>query len=830
MITKGLRRIIVALAVALGCSALLTFEIAERAPSANLAQAAWSWDSTPVTTTYLTYELQNGYVHNWLVAGAETKPPDQTEDTAGITRLPTENAPFVHDGLKMRWTYYKTLDDHFIDLAVTGDPRSAHVWAYAQVEVPSTREVILVLTAYGPTALWVNGEPLSGLDIEHGSAAKHVSLPARLNAGQNEVLLRFEIPAVSSFSVGGALQIVQTGSSEPLLVLLPTETPDVALRQYYERLLETAYLESVVDVRGDRIRVNWPTDLELSGQCEVQIQDACHRIYVEQSPFVEAGLSINAGHPARIWEGDYFVVFRAPIMTYYYGLRYQYKLPVHIVDNAYSTKPYGTYADRRLEALQDAAKRENSVFSDIARLALGAGADLDAEQLTALVEHAGAVESDVEWVGVLGLVTRLTTAGALDAPSRSAVEASLAARLSEQSSASADCPLPTLTWRLLAGQLYPQRILNAAGHTGATLRRQSQRQLWSELKQQTAFTAGEESCSLEDNVVALAHLLDLAEEARLRELSHSVLDDLFLALDQYALQGVLSSAFSRTTALMATSHRLSDAAGISRLLWGVGAYNRHTAGTVSLALSSYEPLGLAYTLASDESTATWAQTPLGTERPVWQALLSNQSRLKQALYRTPNVMLDSVSGYHPGVRGTDEHLWQATLGPDAVVFVNHPANLSETSNHLPNRWLGNVSVPVVAQWRETLIAIHALPEDDWLGFTHAYFPAFAFDEIAFEDNWVFARKDDGYVALTASQPLDPIRSGSTAYHELRAYGQHTIWLCIVGTHATDGAFATFRKAVLALDITFGDLDVRMQTLGGEELTFAWGKTLRIKDG
>ena len=827
---RRVRRIIVALTLALGCCALLTFAIAKRAPSTSLAQAAWSWDATPVTTTYLTYKLQNGYVHNWLVAGAETKPADQTEDIAGITRLPSENALFVHNGLKMRWTYYKTLDDHFIDLTITSDPRPAHVWAYAQVEVPSAREVAFVLTTYGPTALWINGEPLSGLDVEREATAKSTSLPARLNTGHNEILLRFETPDSYPFSVGGALQIVKAGVPEHLPILLPTEVFDVALRQYYERLLETAYLESTVDVRGNHIRAHWPTDLELSGQCEVQIQDARHRIYMEQSPFVEAGLSIDAGHPARLWEGDYFVVLRTPITAYYNGLRYQYKLPVYVVDNAYSTEPYGTYAGRRLEALEDAAKRENSVFSEIARLALGTSEDLDAEQLTALVEHAGAVESDVEWVGILGLITRLTAAGTLDAATRSAVEELLAANLPKRPPASAGCSLPALTWRLLTGQLYPERILDTAGHNGATLHRQSERQLWSRLRQQMAFTTAGENCSLEANIVALAHLLDLAEDARLREMSHAALDDLFLALDQYAFQGVLSSAFSRTDAPMATSHRLSDVAGISRLLWGVGVYNRHVAGTVSLTVSSYEPLEMAYTLASAEADVTWTQTPLATERPVWQALLSNQPQLTQALYRTPDVMLDSVSGYRPGEHGVDERLWQATLGPDAVVFVNHPTNLGESSDHLPNRWLGNVSLPAVAQWQETLIAIHALPEDDWLGFTHAYFPAFAFDEIAFEDNWVFGKKGEGYVALTASQPLASVRSGPTAYHELRAYGQHTSWICIVGTHTADGTFAAFRKAVLALDVAFGDLDVQMQTLGGEELSFAWGESLRVRNG
>ena len=40
-------------------------------------------------------------------------------------------------------------------------------------------------------------------------------------------------------------------------------------------------------------------------------------------------------------------------------------------------------------------------------------------------------------------------------------------------------------------------------------------------------------------------------------------------------------------------------------------------------------------------------------------------------------MLSSAQDYHPGAKGSREHIWQATLGPAAVVFVTHPANSSE---------------------------------------------------------------------------------------------------------------------------------------------------------
>ena len=58
-----------------------------------------------------------------------------------------------------------------------------------------------------------------------------------------------------------------------------------------------------------------------------------------------------------------------------------------------------------------------------------------------------------------------------------------------------------------------------------------------------------------------------------------------------------------------------------------------------------------------------------------------------------------------------------------------------------------------------------------LGFTHAYFPTAEFDEYAVRGNTAFARKDNGYVALTASQGLELVKQGRTAFRELRSYGR-----------------------------------------------------------
>jgi hypothetical protein len=231
-----------------------------------------------------------------------------------------------------------------------------------------------------------------------------------------------------------------------------------------------------------------------------------------------------------------------------------------------------------------------------------------------------------------------------------------------------------------------------------------------------------------------------------------------------------------------------------------------------------------------------------------------------------------VQDYRPGQAGIQQHVWQATFGPDAVVFVTHPPCLSEDNSHRPGFWHGNVILPRVAQWKDVLLAIHRLPADDWLGFTHAYFPAWSFDEYVLRDSipqtviaseakqspsggrelvsshstllamtterlqsgqeaggrtWAFARKGDGYLALTASCGLDFMTRGDNAYRELRSYGHHNIWLCHLGRAALDGDFAAFQDKMLTLAVSFDGLAVRCTTLRGETLSFGWeGPLLR----
>jgi hypothetical protein len=349
---------------------------------------------------------------------------------------------------------------------------------------------------------------------------------------------------------------------------------------------------------------------------------------------------------------------------------------------------------------------------------------------------------------------------------------------------------------------------------------------WLRKRGSGGFREWDSNCYFEEDILALAHLADLAEDDQVREFATVVLDKLLFTLAINSYQGVFGSTHGRTYSPLIKGGRLEATAGISRLMWGMGSFNHHLLGMVSLACAAgYELPGIIQEIVADRPEEFWSRERHAGKQEEWCDRASGLWEVNKVTYKTPDYMLCSSQDYHPGEPGYQQHIWQATLGPDAVVFVTHPPCVSEEGSHRPNFWHGNVILPRVAQWKDVLIAVHNLPADDWMGFTHAYFPIYAFDEHVLRDGWAFARTGTGYLALTAARDLELVTRGDNASRELRSYGRHNIWLCQMGRAAQDGSFEEFQQAVLTLKLCFtqgvSGLSLRCATLRGETLAFGW---------
>ncbi len=809
---------------------------------------------------YVHYDLHDGFVDHWLVGGPESTPIQSVgridegdpaleitcrffQADSGIAQAPVEDDPLRSDGT-LAWRYYRCQADHLVDL--TGYYHTAQylrAWAYAQVHCPAPQEKMFVLGTYGPADVWVNGQHVYRTEHTHKQVSQTTPFSAALGQGRNDILLRIETVAVRERPFAAALRIVEPPKQAHISI--PTHLEGIARRENLERTIYAAYLEAGVYTRDDAVVVRWPKDLRAACPLTMRVQTPSGRIYGEISPTIAAGDSTQMAFGAQLPDGPMQIVLMAPPTEHYeQGLRVQNKLDFHVLKNGFSHAPYGSYEERRLEALEDAARRDGDLYSEVAKMELGRWGWLDASAILSAVEKVKQRRdgSDVTLLGLLGMMLRYGDDPRFPVQvKRPVTECALGFRYDTNEPGedtmdrwSEDHRILLHTCEILAGQLLRDQLFTVTGQTGVWHREQGECRALAWLAERAVggLHDWDAQSSFEHDLLALSHLAGLAESVEVQDVATVMMDKLFYSLALNSFRGAFGSTHGRADVPSISSARLEPTSGICRLMWGMGAFNEHVRGSVSLACAdAYELPAIISDIARDgvapgQPTDIWSKerhagaSEQGPDRSLrsWE--------VNKVTFKTPDYMLSSAQDYRPGQPGAQEHIWQATMGPEAVVFVTHPPCMSEHDAHRPNFWRGNHILPRVAQWRDVLIALYRLSADDPVGFTHAYWPAHAFDEAVLHDHWALARKDSAYVALYAQGGLEFVRTGPSAYRELRSYGKRNAWLCHMGRAEQDGSWAEFQDRVLAIEVQCEEA-ARLTTLRGDELTFGWEGPLLV---
>lgn len=202
-------------------------------------------------------------------------------------------------------------------------------------------------------------------------------------------------------------------------------------------------------------------------------------------------------------------------------------------------------------------------------------------------------------------------------------------------------------------------------------------------------------------------------------------------------------------------------------------------------------------------------------------------------YRTPDYLLSSAQDYRKGYGGDQQHIWQATLGPNAVCFTTHPA---KRQGPPPNYWTGSGCLPRVGQIKNVLLAVYHLtrfpafytPNELW--FTHAWLPRDQFEEIVERDGWIFARLGRGYLALLSQNPYQwHDLPGEDQGREILVDSKDNIWICELGRQEVDGGFPDFIEKILSAKVLFSGLKVTYDSPSQGQLQFGWNGPL-LQDG
>jgi hypothetical protein len=815
-----------------------------------------------MSIAYVYYDLQQGFIHNWLVAGPQViairedkalASYDEVrlqvarhyyEKGSGIHNQPVERGPLSEGLFKIgeyqgSWEYYACREDHFVDHSISY-PAFLYLrsWAYVQIECDRCQEASLVLTCCGPADVWLNGEPVHREEQVQDQPMHGGAFPVKFNEGENAILVRFEQVAAGNFPDVMALQVLPDGTppSAGMRVRLPTLIPAIERRNKLEHSFEAVYVEKDIFAAQDKITVHWPESLQEPTATDVVFQTPSGLTYGQAEVNGTPGDSVFLSDAYQVEEG-FYRVHLMPRAWEFYEKDNRFTKDIYVWGmgtNHFSAGPYATYAQRREEALTVASQREKDVFAEIARMALGQWDKLDAKILFEAIETVNQRQEGSQ-LTLLALIGALARFGSKTEFPRSLKKELKRCALSfnywpeEPPGDSPDYTSESqailyFAGEVLTGQLYPDQIFTHSEKDGRWHRKRAERLALAWLKKvgSQGLSDWDSTARLAGVLVALSHLADLARTEEVYDLAAVVMDKLFFGLALNSFWGVSGSTHGHTDAAVSLKGGLLEpTAGITRLMWGMGVFNHFTAGQVSLAcMNNYELPSIISDIAASLMEEMWDR-----ERSIITKLYGSEKaedEINKVTYKTPNYMLSSAQDYHAGEKGYRQHIWQATLGPAAVVFVTHPGNSSEREALAPNFWVGNAVLPRAAQWKDVLVSLYNLPQEgDWMGFTHAYFPVVEFDEYTLHEGWAFARKGEGYLALTTSQGIELVKQGKTALRELRSYGVKNVWLCHMGRAAQDGSFADFQEKILALKVAFADLSVECQTLRGDSLAFNW---------
>ncbi len=170
-------------------------------------------------------------------------------------------------------------------------------------------------------------------------------------------------------------------------------------------------------------------------------------------------------------------------------------------------------------------------------------------------------------------------------------------------------------------------------------------------------------------------------------------------------------------------------------------------------------------------------------------------------YKTPDAHLASVRNFNKGLVGVQQHVWQATLDADALLWGTHPG--PRAGDHAMTYWTGGSSLPRVDQHESVLLALYNPTVQGHLGllflnFTHAFFPTERFDAVEQQGGWIFANKGEGYLGVWAPDLALLDEAGNEwSGQELRSPGVQSAWIVEIGRAATDGSFADFQRTLLS---------------------------------
>ena len=380
----------------------------------------------------------------------------------------------------------------------------------------------------------------------------------------------------------------------------------------------------------------------------------------------------------------------------------------------------------------------------------------------------------------------------------------------------------------LAGQLYPDDVFTNSGLRGADLvsRFVPRIERWLELRYKTGFSEWLSNVYYNEDFPPLFNLIQHSKDETIAKKASMVVDLMLLDLALNHYRGTLGSTHGRAYEKGKKDGDVESTGSVLKMLCGLNRFQIGNMSAINMALTDrYRVPKVIGKIASDiERNDMENRQRMG---------IRIREEVNICTYRTPDFMLSSAQEHRKGYGGDQQHVWQATLGPRAVVFTTHPAKEGgDDTESSPNYWTGSGNLPKVGQTRNVAIVLYRISTAPGLylthrlKYTHAWFPTDEFDEVVERGGWVFGRKEDGYVGLWSRNRYEwMVDRESGCKNEIRADGKKNVFICETGRRDTHGAFGDFVGSLSRAKIRCRGLTVSFDSPSRGRLRFGWSRRL-----
>lgn len=197
-------------------------------------------------------------------------------------------------------------------------------------------------------------------------------------------------------------------------------------------------------------------------------------------------------------------------------------------------------------------------------------------------------------------------------------------------------------------------------------------------------------------------------------------------------------------------------------------------------------------------------------------------------YRTKDYLMSTAQSFLPGGYATQQHVFMVSLDRNLNFFHQHPARDDKRDRSTPGYWTGAGRLPMSVQHENINLSIYHIPKRRGFlemykppQYTHAYIPRERYDEVILDGCYIFARKNDVYLAAIGSNDFSYADYCSSSAKALvkdkdeplcdlfdiilplkKEDNNKEFWITVISTKEAETSFANFQERIKGNNYSF----------------------------